>query len=221
MITGHNTDVEYNGKVYHVQTEDKGLKNPVIESLIYVKGKILGSKKTSYADIVERGGGEKEILERLESQHKRMMLEVRSGKYAPGGPPPFGESLISKRSLDEVVLEYLAGLKGGSGNDRMEIMVPDPPALAFGARVALEIHVRTSLTSKPLAEIGVSVRLSHPAEGDTELFHGETGTSGTVQAEFEIPPYEEGDAVLIIEAVGERGQEQTRMMVHSAAPQPA
>ena len=215
MITGHNTDVEYNGKVYHVQTEDKGVKNPVIESLIYVKGKILGAKKISYADILERGGSEKEILERLEAQHKRMMLDVKGGKYAPGGPPPFGESLISNRSLDEVVLQYLRSLKG---SEKMEIAIPDPPPLVFGERVALEIHVQTSLTSKPLRGVAVSVRLSHPSKGDTELFHGETGKSGVVEAEFEIPPYEAGDAVLIVEATSNSGQEQTRMMVHCAAP---
>ncbi len=66
MITGHNTDVEYKGQVYHVQTEDKGLNNPIIESLIYQKGKILGSKQTPYADLLEAGAGEKDIQERLE-----------------------------------------------------------------------------------------------------------------------------------------------------------
>ena len=35
MITGFNTDVPYRGEVYHVQTEDKGTDNPMVESLIY------------------------------------------------------------------------------------------------------------------------------------------------------------------------------------------
>ena len=47
MITGFNTDIKHNDKVYHIQTEDKGLQNPYIESLVYVGGEILASKKTS------------------------------------------------------------------------------------------------------------------------------------------------------------------------------
>jgi len=43
VITGFNTDIKHNEKVYHVQTEDKGLQNPYIESLVYVGGEILDS----------------------------------------------------------------------------------------------------------------------------------------------------------------------------------
>ena len=32
MVTGFNTDVEHAGRVYHVQTEDKGAGNPLIET---------------------------------------------------------------------------------------------------------------------------------------------------------------------------------------------
>ena len=40
VITGFNTDVKYRGTVYHVQTEDKGAANPLIETLIYKGGEI-------------------------------------------------------------------------------------------------------------------------------------------------------------------------------------
>jgi len=40
LITGFNTDIKHNEKVYHIQTEDKGLQNPYIESLVYVGGEI-------------------------------------------------------------------------------------------------------------------------------------------------------------------------------------
>ena len=53
VITGFNTDIKHNEKVYHVQTEDKGVGNPYIESLVYVGGEILASKKTSYAEQLE------------------------------------------------------------------------------------------------------------------------------------------------------------------------
>ena len=46
MITGFNTDVPYEGHVYHVQTEDGGSGNPFLESLIYVGGTIVAKKLT-------------------------------------------------------------------------------------------------------------------------------------------------------------------------------
>ena len=45
MLVGYNNNVTYKGKVYHVQTEDSGLNNPIIVTLLYIKGTILASKK--------------------------------------------------------------------------------------------------------------------------------------------------------------------------------
>src|SRR2546422_2013084 len=81
MVTGFNTDVQHRGKTYHVQTEDKGLQNPIIETLIYMGGEILAARRTSYADLLEKEVDEKEIGERIEAQHNRMILDIREGKY--------------------------------------------------------------------------------------------------------------------------------------------
>src|SRR3990172_3969552 len=107
MVTGFNTDVRHDGKTYHVQTEDKGLQNPIIETLIYVGGEILAARRTSYADLLSKGAGEKEIAERIESQHNRMILDIREGRYDSKKVRPFGEGIISSKSFDEVVLDYL------------------------------------------------------------------------------------------------------------------
>ena len=55
MITGFNTDIEHEGVVYHVQTEDKGLDSPIILSLVYVGGTILASKRSPYEDLIATG----------------------------------------------------------------------------------------------------------------------------------------------------------------------
>mgnify|MGYP001768423458 CR=1 FL=1 len=36
MIVGFNTDIKYRNEVFHIQTEDKGANNPLIETLVYV-----------------------------------------------------------------------------------------------------------------------------------------------------------------------------------------
>jgi hypothetical protein len=103
LITGFNTDVKYRGVVYHVQTEDKGTSNPMIETLIYKGGEILGSRRLPYADLVKRGD-EPAITRLMEDQHKALLLEVKRGRFDAGTDRTVMEDL----PLDEIVLAYLA-----------------------------------------------------------------------------------------------------------------
>ena len=61
MVTGYNTDVEHDGRVYHVQTEDKGTDNPMIETLVYRGGEILDprSGRTYRVRLKLEDGGQK------------------------------------------------------------------------------------------------------------------------------------------------------------------
>lgn len=80
MITGYNTDVEFEGVTYHVQTEDKGLSNPIIMSLVYDRGTILASKRAPYDDLVAEGFDEVVLEERLNRQHKLMCAAIKAGR---------------------------------------------------------------------------------------------------------------------------------------------
>jgi hypothetical protein len=108
VITGFNTDVKYKGVVYHVQTEDKGRSNPIIETLIYKGGEILGSRRLPYADLLKTPDDESTITKLMEDQHKGMIIEVKRGRFAPMDEKPPAEDL----SLDEIVLTYLAARAG-------------------------------------------------------------------------------------------------------------
>jgi hypothetical protein len=55
MLTGYNTDVSYEGEIFHIQTEDKGIHSPIILSLVYRAGTILAAKRTSYGNLIENG----------------------------------------------------------------------------------------------------------------------------------------------------------------------
>ena len=80
MITGFNTDIEYQGTTYHVQTEDKGLETPLILSLVYVGGAILASKRSPYDDLIAEGFNEVTLTERLQRQHKLICAAIKSGR---------------------------------------------------------------------------------------------------------------------------------------------
>jgi hypothetical protein len=80
VITGFNTDIEHDGVVYHVQTEDKGLDTPIILSLVYTGGTILASKRSPYEDLIAEGFSDEALAERLKRQHKLICAAIHSGR---------------------------------------------------------------------------------------------------------------------------------------------
>lgn len=177
MVPGFNHNIKHKSRVYHIQTEDSGAKNPHIITHLFVGGNILASKKTTYEQIVGEPEFEKTVRSMMEEQHKQMLRNLINGVYdevetgevhhldgpaplntnpgvsspttgmfaggtahhgrpkdgeaqvqggvkvqttpeqepapqlpaeAAAAPTLFGEDLISEKSLDEVILSYLA-----------------------------------------------------------------------------------------------------------------
>jgi hypothetical protein len=92
MLTGYNTDIKHEGVIYHVQTEDGGTENPVIVSLVYQGGRILVSKKTSYAQLLGTDGFLSQLRDILERQHKTMIKAILTGNLVADGSrhPSYG-----------------------------------------------------------------------------------------------------------------------------------
>ncbi|HEX9113098.1 MAG TPA: hypothetical protein VF888_02025 [Nitrospirota bacterium] len=87
MLTGYNTDFKFQGKIYHVQTEDGGINSPAITSLLYHQGAILASRKTSYADILKADCLEDVVRELMMAQHKQMIRDLMHGKLDVNAAP--------------------------------------------------------------------------------------------------------------------------------------
>lgn len=81
MVLGFNHNIVYKGETFHVQTEDSGVNNPHIITLLYRGGVILCSKKTSYADIVAMENLESVVEELMKAQHKELMRRLKSGEF--------------------------------------------------------------------------------------------------------------------------------------------
>jgi hypothetical protein len=126
MISGINTDIEHAGKTYHVQTEDGGAQNPVIVTHLFAGGAILSSQRVSYADIIKAGPNPEAIRELMKQQHQTMVKNLTSNQIAGAAAPKQMQSRAEepvasqqslprgRRSLDEVVDEYLRGRRDRS-----------------------------------------------------------------------------------------------------------
>lgn len=92
VLPGFNTDFKYHGETYHVQTEDNGVNNPVVVTLLYFKGAILASKKTSYRDLLDKAAYQRDLMNLMKTQHKDLMHELLAGLYdgllGATAPPP-------------------------------------------------------------------------------------------------------------------------------------
>lgn len=137
MITGYNTDVEHDGVVYHVQTEDKGLETPFILSLVYSGGAILASKRSRYEDLIESGFSDEALSERLKRQHLLICAAIHAGrvldlKRMAGAEAemsavetPADSDLITT-SIEEEMAE------AAEANARREAAAPPPPTESAG-----------------------------------------------------------------------------------------
>ncbi|TYO97137.1 hypothetical protein EDC39_11167 [Geothermobacter ehrlichii] len=81
MIVGFNHNFRYKGKLFHVQTEDGGLRSPNIVTLLYCGGTILASKKTSYADITKVSNLEQVVEDLMKEQHREMLRRLKDGEF--------------------------------------------------------------------------------------------------------------------------------------------
>jgi hypothetical protein len=214
MITGHNTDVEYAGRIYHVQTEDKGDSNPMIETLVYSRGAILDSRRHSYADLVEKGrADEKAIIRLMEQQHRRTVREVRNGKYDPEGPKPFGYNLISNRSLDEVVYEWLVADRGGKG---LSIDLVGEETFYENTEATIGVLVRDASQGEPIEGAAVSVKLLDPRSKASRVYQGKTPAEGKIEAVLKLPDLGGQQGALVFQVKhGERAAELTRPVLPS------
>ena len=110
MITGFNTDIEHDGVIYHVQTEDKGLDSPIILSLVYAGGTILASKRSPYQDLIASGFSDEVLAERLKRQHRLICAAIHSGriddlKKMAGAARPKEAAVQEAPIEDEIILE--------------------------------------------------------------------------------------------------------------------
>ncbi len=223
MITGHNTDVKYGDVVLHVQTEDKGHANPYIESLIYYGGQVVVATRASYADLLQNGKGDDEIMAFMDHQHRTMIKSIQSGKFdekirvflpeRPKIAPVEARvdlSGDSARTLDQVILEYLTS---EAEQEQLLLVLEEEVELKVGIAADLALRARSSKNGQPIAGATVSVKMISTFGGPQTLGLGETDDEGFLRVPIEIPSVDRGTAALIISASSDIGQAELKHLL--------
>lgn len=229
MITGYNTDVKHNNRVFHIQTEDKGELSPYIESLVYVGGQILATRKTSYADVVKSGRDDRAIQELMEQQHRTMIAAIQRGRF--DGPDdsvrtPEGMSdgtadmaeaegeadggAAGDRTLDQVILDYLAAeLK----HEQIDVVFAPAPEFHAGRPADFKLKAETSESRQPVAGASVQIRILSTVSKPDMVFQGKTASDGSCTVSFRVPAMTEGSAAVVIRVSSPTGSTEYKYMV--------
>ena len=92
MIFGFNTDIKYQGTVYHVQSEARE-NELLLQTQVFVRGRCVGKRATSYADkATESSFTDQRKEEILRDQHRMVLDAIRDGRV---------DSVFDKRDTPE------------------------------------------------------------------------------------------------------------------------
>ena len=246
MITGYNTDVEHNGVVYHVQTEDKGLRAPVILSLVYTGGAILASKRSPYDDLIASGFEEQVLVERLERQHKLICAAVHAGRIeelkrmgerapvanrsAVGTANPPTEKEIEKEQAESkagppaspatgapaVITSERFSISEGT-DDALTVSLLDEKQLRPGDSVTLRIEV-TKRTEAGRAP-AAKANITMKVLGSTfqpSSTYSTTDSAGRSAISVTLPTFKTGRAAILIRAEADGEVAELRRIIHPA-----
>lgn len=215
MITGYNTDVEFGGVTYHVQTEDKGLQTPIILSLVYAGGEILAAKRSPYDDLVAGGFDEKVLVSRLQRQHKLICAAVHAGRLedlkrmsereaAPPKPAPAAET--EAPTIETRISDAMAA---GANDEGLSVRLLDQAELRGGQTVLLEVLVTRAArgTRQPAANVPVLVK-TLGSTFSPQSIKATTDERGVASVSVSLPEFSSGRAAILIKAndAGETGE---------------
>jgi len=231
VLTGYNTDIEFGGVTYHVQTEDKGRDHPVIETMVYAKGEILFSRKTPYDALIAEGADSKAIASLMDRQHRTLVETIRRGrlelliqkKHPPDAtdetaishdrePEPASEKSKDAKTLDEVILEYLQAQKQQA---HLVLRSQGAAEFVYGQVTNIRILAVNSLDQSPVPGVEVSVLFKSTEQPRRlVLAEGITDAEGLFETHASLPPFNGGTSAVVVTGQSPLGQSEIKHLVH-------
>ncbi|MGE5235700.1 MAG: hypothetical protein ACM3O7_05085 [Acidobacteriota bacterium] len=234
MLTGFNTDIEFDGVTYHVQTEDRGGGNPLIESLVYVRGEILAARRTEYRNLLEAGADKSAIRTLMERQHRAIVEVIRNGRLdvltephvgaesdttvsrrplvgsQRAGAPGADAARKSQRTLDEVIADWLSEQQR---EERVRVQVEGGDDLHFAAPFRLRVRVATTPGDTPVARAHVVVRMLSTATKPVKLGEGHSDGAGVLEVAGELPELKKGTGLVVVAVQHPSGSDEIKFLI--------
>ncbi len=184
MLIGHNTNVTVGEITYHVQTEDRGTTNALIDTTVYFHGRVLHRLTNNYFDLLPLDPDREHALKlRLDGQHRGVIAEIRNRELKL----PLPREAESSAAADSA-----------SGSTVLLLELINAKSWLAGKRATLQVSVRTKENGDAVEHARVAARIEGAAEAHE--FATETNIAGRAQLAFEIPRLTGAEPALVIEA---------------------
>jgi hypothetical protein len=213
MLFGHNTDVKAGETVYHVQTEDRGTANALIDTTVYCRGRVLHRRTNNYLDLLPLELGREEVLrKRIDDQHRTVTEEIRSGALRLVPPPMSIEGKPAANKAEPAAHSHAVPAAALA----MELI--NVKSWLVGKHAKLHVAVRSKQNKEAVAGALVTARIDGAA--DITEFSTETGADGQARLEFEMPRLAGAEPALVIEAsqADSKGQLRFQLKTRSRLP---
>lgn len=145
--------------MFHVQSEDRGRRSPIIQTVVFHDGEVIAAHEASYADYAEAEDfTEREIARRLIHQHRKQIAEIYQGCFDLAfGPTDVAEYLrlptplvASEASADPVADPSPSGGRRELRARKTAAVVSLAAGLAIVAVLVWLIPAATEPTPPPL-----------------------------------------------------------------------
>jgi hypothetical protein len=181
-LLGYNNNVRHKNRVFHIQTEDSGVKHPhIITHLFMDGGRILKSIKRSYAEHVGADKMQDTVKAMMKEQHKAMFISLRDGQFdhlVEDGPSKPALDKKDSKPATEAAKPAAAAPPAAPGlvhtPTRTDLLPPPPPPPAPPSAVADDVDMEPRTTRTPELTLDISsLRNAEvgaaPASGLSEL----------------------------------------------------
>ncbi|HKW34910.1 MAG TPA: hypothetical protein VJN92_18005 [Candidatus Acidoferrum sp.] len=187
MAFGHNSNVTVAGDTYHVQTEERGAAQALIDTTVYLRGRVLHRRTNSFSDLLPLNSEREQALKlRVDTQHRSVVDEIRSGKL----------QLSAGNDGKAAATQRAAGASAVPASD-LHLELLNAKTWLSGKHAALQIAVNDS-AKKPVERATVMVRVEGAAE--PAAVSAETNMLGRAKLEFDMPPLVGPEVALVVEA---------------------
>ena len=178
MIFGFNTDVKQGDTVYHVQSEARE-NELILQTQVFVRGRCIGKKATSYAEQIARGDFSDQQKEQiLRDQHRQVLDAIREGRV---------EDVFDRKDSSDA----LAAIK--------ELDLQWVNADSVHGENSLIMNLRVTEGGSAVAGARLTFRFSRP---DASPFYTQVATNSSGYAEMKVD-FEESallDASVLVQA---------------------
>ena len=185
MAFGHNSNVTVAGDTYHVQTEERGAAHALIDTTVYLRGRVLHRRTNSFQDLLPLNADREQALKlRVDTQHRRVVDEIRSRK-------------LRLTTGDDAQAAAPGASSSSEGALALHLELLNAKTWISGKHALLQIAVNDH-ANQPVERATVMARVEGAAK--PAAFSSATNLLGRTKIEFDMPAMVGPEVALVVEA---------------------